>query len=205
MTHQTAVPNHHADYPGFSGLSGLLAALSMLKKGDDDAHLVARLGGVGPGDSVVDIGCGPGVAARHAAGLGANVTAVDPAPVMLRLARLLTLRSRSRIRYVEGAAEALPLEDDSASVVWSMASVHHWRDIDAGIREARRILRRGGRFIAVERHTAAGAHGLAGHGWTRAQAETFAERCREHGFGDVRVEENTVGHRSTVGVIATAP
>ena len=207
MTEQTTVPNHHADYPGFSGVSGLRAALSMLTKGDDDARLVARLGGVGPGDSVVDIGCGPGAAARHAAGLGASVTAVDPARVMLRVARLLTSlsRSRSRVRYVEGIAEALPVEGDFASVVWSIASVHHWRDIAAGVREARRVLRSRGRFVAMERHTVPGAHGLAGHGWTRAQAEAFAECCRAHGFGDVRVEENTIGRRSTVSVVATAP
>ena len=37
-------------------------------------------------DQVVDLGCGPGVAAREAARRGARVTGVDPAPVMLRLA-----------------------------------------------------------------------------------------------------------------------
>src|SRR5260370_28657455 len=98
---------------------------------EGDARLVARLSGVRPGDVVVDVGCGPGVAARHAARLGASVIGVDPAPVMLRVARLLSRRSDD-VRYVEGAAEAVPVADVSASVMWSIATVHHWADVDTG-------------------------------------------------------------------------
>jgi ubiquinone/menaquinone biosynthesis C-methylase UbiE len=204
MNERTSVPNHHADYAGFSGLAGLVAALSMVVGRDDDARLAARLSGTAPGDVVVDVGCGPGVAARYAAGLGASVTGVDPARVMLRVARLLTRRSEN-IRYIEGTAEALPAADDSTSVVWSIATVHHWADIDAGLEEAARVLRPGGRLVAIERQTSPGARGHAAHGWTDAQAEAFADRGREHGFLDLRVERNTSGRRSTVSVIGTAP
>jgi SAM-dependent methyltransferase len=202
VTEQTSVPNHHADYPVFAGLAGLVAALSMIVGRGSDAVLAARLSGIGSGDVVVDIGCGPGVAARYAARLGASVTGVDPAPVMLRVARLFTRRSEN-VRYVEGAAEALPVADGSATVVWSIATVHHWADLDAGLREACRVLCRGGRLVAIERRTVAGAHGHASHGWTDTQAETFAARCREHGLVNVRVERNTSGRRSTVSVTAT--
>jgi ubiquinone/menaquinone biosynthesis C-methylase UbiE len=204
MIETRSVPNHHAAYPGFAGLSGLVAALSMVVGRDGDARLAAGASGVGPGDVVLDIGSGPGVAARHAARLGASVTGVDPAPVMLRVARLLTRRSDT-VRYVEGVAEAIPAADDSASIVWSIATVHHWADLDAGLRETRRVLRRGGRLVAIERRTQPGAHGHASHGWTDARAESFADRCRNHGFVDVRVERNTRGRRSTWSVIATAP
>ena len=44
----------------------------------------ARQSDLESGDSVVDLGCGPGVAVRYVARLGATVTGVDPAPVMLR-------------------------------------------------------------------------------------------------------------------------
>src|SRR5689334_25191653 len=98
-----------------------------------DARVAAELGRVGPGDTVVDIGCGPGAAARHAAKLGATVMGIDPAPVMLRVARRLT-RVRN-VRYLEGSAEALPVPEDGATVVWAIASVHHWRDLDDGLRE----------------------------------------------------------------------
>ena len=204
MADTTSVPNHHAHYAGFSGLTGLAAALSMSFGRDSDAQLAARLSGLEAGDAVVDIGCGPGVAARHAARLGASVIGVDPAPVMLRVARLRSRRS-PKLRYVTGSAEAVPATDGSASVVWSIACVHHWVDVDAGLREVRHVLRPGGRFVAIEKQATPGAHGLGSHGWTDARAEAFAECCREHGFLDVRVDHATNGHRSTLSVTATAP
>lgn len=59
-----SVPNHHARYPAFSGVAGLFAALSMLVGRSGDAEVAMELSGAGPGDTVVDIGCGPGAAAR---------------------------------------------------------------------------------------------------------------------------------------------
>jgi ubiquinone/menaquinone biosynthesis C-methylase UbiE len=203
-TERTVAPNHHAHYPAMSGAMGLVAALSIVGR-EGDARLAARLSRLERGDVVVDVGCGPGTAARHAARLGATVTGVDPARVMLRVARLLTFRSPG-LRYIEGAAEALPLPDDSATVVWSIASIHHWTDLGAGLAEVRRVLRPGGRFVAIERHTEPGAHGHASHGWTDAQAATFAECCcEEHGFIQPRIETNTDGRRVTVSVVVTRP
>jgi ubiquinone/menaquinone biosynthesis C-methylase UbiE len=197
------VPNHHAHYGMFAGPSGLAAALSMSFGRNDDAQLAARLAGLEAGDTVIDLGCGPGVAARYAAKRGANVIGVDPAPVMLRIARL---RARSRrVRFAEGVAESIPAPDAGASIVWSIATVHHWRDIDAAVREVRRVLRAGGRFVAIEKRTTAGAEGLASHGWTDEQAEAFAAACRKEGFVAVCVEHNDTGRRSTVSVVATAP
>src|SRR4051812_11339487 len=115
----THTPNHHHDHPTFSGFSGLLAGLSMVAGRGDHAHLAVELGDLRRDDRLVDIGCGPGSIARHAARLGVTVTGVDPAPVMLRVARALTKRSLS-VDYVEGTAEALPLRDDDATVVWSI-------------------------------------------------------------------------------------
>lgn len=204
MEEQNATPNHHADYPGFAGVVGLFAALSMAFGRKSDAQIAVRLSGMESDDRVVDIGCGPGVAVRYAARQGATVTGVDPAPVMLRVARLLTGR-RTRVRYLAGAAEAIPLPDGSASVVWSIATVHHWSDVDAGLREVRRVLLPGGRLVAMERTAERGARGHASHGWTGEQAAAFAERCREHGFTDVHLERATIGRRSTVTVVTRAP
>jgi ubiquinone/menaquinone biosynthesis C-methylase UbiE len=203
MDQQHAPPNHHADYPGFAGAAGLVAALSMAVGRRDDAQLAVRLSGMGPGDLVVDLGCGPGVAVRNAARRGAMVTGVDPAPVMLRVAKLLT-RHPAKVRYVEGSAEAIPLPDCWASVAWSIATVHHWSDIDAGLREVLRVLLPGGRLVAMERRTQRGSRGHQSHGWTDEQAASFADRCRELGFTDVRVEPTTIGRRSTVSVVASA-
>ena len=204
-TAQPSVPNHHARYPGFAGAAGFLAAASMVLGGQGNARLAERLSELAASDAVADIGCGPGTAARGAARLGASVVGVDPAPVMLRLARLLTRRSTRTVRYAEGSAEALPLPDSSVSVAWSIASVHHWTDLDAGLQEVRRVLQPGGRLVAIERLTRPGAKGLASHGWTPEQASAFADRCRAHGFTQPRVNRHGGGRRTKVSVRATAP
>lgn len=116
--------NHHAGHPGFAGPIGLFVGLTMFVAGRARARWVVDLAAVSDSDHVVDIGCGPGNAARAAARRGARVTGVDPATVMLGLARTLT-RDRSHITWVQGSAESLPLPNDSATVVWSVATVRN--------------------------------------------------------------------------------
>ena len=202
MAHDTLAPNHHADHPGFSGLGGLLAALSFTRGRDGDATLAIRLAELTDGDRLVDVGSGPGVAARRAAVLGAEVVAVDPSAMMLRVGRLAN-RAKG-LRYAHGSAAALPVADGWASVVWSLATVHHWPDIDAGLRQVARALSPGGRFVAIERHVSDRAHGLASHGWTRAQADAFAACCERVGLA-AEVAEHAGGNRGTaLSVVARA-
>ena len=201
---QASAPNHHAHYPGFAGLKGLLGAATMILGRQGDARLAEELSGLRPEDTVVDVGCGPGAAVRRAARRAASVTGVDPAPIMLRVARLLS-RPSKKVRFVEGTAEALPLPGDSVSIVWSIASVHHWADLDAGLREALRVLRPGGRVVAIERRTRPGARGQASHGWTDDQASAFADRCVAGGFADAGVGRHTYGRRRTISVTCVAP
>lgn len=202
-THTKEVPNHHAHHGGFAGLTGLLAALSMTIGREANAALAIDLSRLDPTDRVIDIGCGPGTAVRRAARLGARATGIDPAGVMLRVAR--RLGDGDGITYLEGAAESLPLPDASATVVWSIASIHHWSDIDAAIAEVRRVLEPGGRFVAIERRARPGAKGLASHGWTAAQAEAFASTCRAAGFADVRIARSDSGRRPAVAIAAVKP
>ena len=152
--------------PAGTGPAGFLAAASMVPGGAGNARLAERLSELAAGDAVADIGCGPGTAARRAGRLAAAVVGIDPAPVMLRFARFLNWRSTHPVRYAEGSAEALPLPDSSVTVAWSIASVHHWNDLDAGLQEGRRVLKPGGRLVAIERLSRPGAKGLASHGWT---------------------------------------
>lgn len=201
-----AVPNHHADFPGFAGVSGLLAALSMSFGRGSDARLVADIAGVTGADHVVDIGCGPGAAAREAARRGARTTGVDPSAVMLRVARVLAWRSRS-VEWRRGGAEALPIDDGDATVAWSVACVHHWASITDGLAEVRRALAAGGRFVAIERRVQPGAsgHGSNGnHGWVPEQAEAFARSCRAAGFVDVEISSRETKRGAMLVVRAVA-
>jgi ubiquinone/menaquinone biosynthesis C-methylase UbiE len=191
--------NHHADYPGFAGVAGLLGGLLFLAIGRTNARLAVDIASVSATDHVVDIGCGPGVAVRAAAGRGARATGIDPAPVMLRIARAVT-RARDGVVWAEGAAESLPVPTGSATVVWSLATVHHWKDVTKGLAEAHRVLAPGGRVLAIERQVAADATGIASHGWTEQQAQSFAAHCRTAGFDDVRVEARDTGRRAVWAV-----
>jgi ubiquinone/menaquinone biosynthesis C-methylase UbiE len=204
MTTDPDPVNHHAGHPGFAGLTGLLAGLAMIVAGSTAAQLVADLAAVSDADKVVDVGCGPGSAVREAARRGARVIGVDPAPVMLRLARALT-RDRPGISWAEGTAEDLRLRGGSATVVWSLATIHHWSDVTAGLAEVKRVLRAGGRFLALERQVPPGATGLASHGWTAQQAEAFAAQCQAAGFEDVQVEQHTPGRRAVFIIKAIRP
>lgn len=194
-------PNHHADYPQFSGIFGYVAGLTMIVGRGGDAKLVTKLAGVGPTDDVLDIGCGPGTAARHAAGVAGQVTGLDPSKPMLRLARALTRRTEP-ILWVVGGAEEMNVPDDSQDVVWSLASVHHWPDLDGGIAEASRVLRPAGTFLALEKRAEPGATGNASHGWTDQQAETFAEMLTAAGFVSAVVSFHEHGRRRVVVVTA---
>ena len=100
------VPNHHGDHPGFGGITGWIAAMTMRKGRAAAAELAFRLTNLVAGDHVVDIGCGPGAAARLAAERGATVIGVDPAEVMLRVARRDD--RQAAVTWRQGAAEALP-------------------------------------------------------------------------------------------------
>lgn len=182
----------------------MLFGLVMTVAGGAVARLAADLATVSDADCVVDVGCGPGTAVREAARRGASVTGVDPAPVMLRLARTLT-PDRLPITWAGGAAEDLRQPDVSATVVWSLATVHHWTDVTTGLAEIRRVLAPGGRFLAIERRTRPGATGLASHGWTDHQAESFAAQCQAAGFADVRVEKHSPGRRAVWVVRAARP
>lgn len=163
------------------------------------ARLVADAAGVSQGDRVVDVGCGPGGAAREALRRGAYVTGIDPAPLVLRLGRYLTRGPlRERVTFRRGTAEHLPLPGDSESVAWSISSAHHWSDLPAGLREMYRVLAPGGRLVVAERLTRPGASGLAAHGATEAQADEIMAQARAAGFADVRREARAAGRRTMV-------
>jgi SAM-dependent methyltransferase len=102
-------------------------------------------------DLALDLGAGGGhvsyALARHAR----RVISCDLSSEMLA-AVALTAREKGlgNIETVEAPAEHLPFEDGTFDFVASRFSAHHWRDFDAGLREARRTLKRGGRAAFVD-------------------------------------------------------
>ena len=174
----------------------MVIGLSMLVMARGNARLAVDLASVSDADRVVDIGCGPGNAVRVAARRGASVVGVDPAPVMLRLAGAVT-GDHANITWSQGSAEELPLTTGWATVAWSLKTVHHWNDVTVGLAELRRVLASPGRLLVMEREVPPGAKGLASHGWTEQQAESFAAQCRAAGLVGLRVDRLPQGRGAT--------
>jgi ubiquinone/menaquinone biosynthesis C-methylase UbiE len=192
--------NHHADHPGFSGFTGALFALVFLIIGRWNARRAVDLAGVTEDDSVVDIGCGPGNAVREAARRGARAIGVDPSSTFLRIARAVT--RQDTVDWVQGSAERVPLPEGSATVGWALATVHHWQDVEAGLGELHRVLAPRGRLLVIERQVDEGATGMASHGWTRQQVDSFAQECHTAGFVDIAVNTRRAGRRDVWVVTA---
>lgn len=71
---------------------------------------------IGPGDRVLDVGCGPGTTGLEAARRGAaQVTGIDFAPEMIALARREGA-GLGQVEFIEGDAAALPVLSESFEV-----------------------------------------------------------------------------------------
>ena len=93
---------------------------------------------------VLEVGCGRGeLAARILAETGAELVALDQSERMVELARARGVDARV------GDVQALPFPDsgfDCAVAAWML---YHVPDLDRGLSELARVLRPGGRLVAV--------------------------------------------------------
>lgn len=105
------------------------------------------------GGGILDLCCGTGDVAFHLLRTDRTlqVTGIDFCAPMLAAARARAAReARGKVTFVEGDAMALPFEDehfDGATMGFSMRNVV---DIDATLREIRRVLRPGARFVNLD-------------------------------------------------------
>ena len=66
------------------------------------------------------------------------------------VARTAVERGLSNISVQQAAAEQLPFQDASFDVVLCRFTAHHWHDMEAGLREARRVLKPSGRAVFID-------------------------------------------------------
>ena len=96
--------------------------------------------GIAPGQRLLDIGTGPGVAAAAAASRGALVTAVDVSPGMIALARA----AHPAIDFQVAEVTALPFPDAGFDAVVCNFALGHFPAPQDAMAECRRVLAPGG-------------------------------------------------------------
>jgi len=175
---------------------------------------------IGPGEQVLDIGCGTGVVTREVArrvGPSGRVVGLDPSPPMLTVAREIAEREgvQDRIEFRVGDVRDLPFDDATFDVVLAITVLSHTTDAEQAIPGLVRVLRPCGRLGILDLDTTSwiishpdreltlriGAVGatIATDGWL---ARRLPGRLEAAGLEDVRVRAFTPIERDPSGFYA---
>jgi len=148
-----------------------------------------------PPVEAADLGAGEGAVAFLLARRAVRVYAVDSSPQMVEYGRRLAAeRGVRNVEYRLGDLESLPLEAASVDVAFFSQSLHHAQHPERAVKEARRILRPGGRVVILDlaRHHHEEARELYADEWlgfTEAEMRRFLRRA---GFRQI---ETALVHR----------
>ena len=145
-----------------------------------------------PESRVLDIGFGGGVSFPRLLETctQGHVAGIEVSTEMVTRARRIFASdiSSGRLDVQEGSVERLPWPDASFGHVLTVNTLYFWPDIDAGLAETKRVLARGGTFVAscvpparLEKM------GFGGVGYYIRTHEQWAEAIRSAGFADVNI------------------
>lgn len=151
------------------------------------------------GATVLDAGCGFGLTLVALRSLGAaQAFGVDVSGPMIRTIRsylpLLPDDVSTGIHVEQGSVTEMPYADRSFDLVLSMEAISHYRDVDAFIGEAARVLRSGGTLLISDHNNARNprvrreTHAL----WEEfetGEPRTFGGRTERNGSYRLRREE----------------
>ena len=101
---------------------------SNFRSSDPDIAAAIR-DALGPSVSVINVGAGTGsyeACARSCIGIELSST-------------MIAQRPTGSAPVIQGAAEQLPVRSGSFDAAMALLTVHHWADLDAGLRELRRV------------------------------------------------------------------
>lgn len=131
------------------------------------------------GESVLDVGCGTGtlaIAAKRRVGPTGKACGIDPSPEMIARARNKAKKAAIEVAFEKAVVENLPFPDGTFDSVLSTTMLHHLGEKArrACVREVRRALRPGGRFLVIDFATPA------------RESRSWIAHSHRHGHIDLR-------------------
>jgi ArsR family transcriptional regulator len=149
-----------------------------------------------PPVDVADIACGEGYLSVESAHWARRVVGVDRSPEVLKRARALAdRRGVKNISWKRGDMEKLPLGDATVDVALLSQALHHAANPGRAVAEAARVLRPGGRVLALDlrEHDQEWVRDRVGDRWLGFSDEDLQRFFTGAGLTDVKVR---VGSRS---------
>lgn len=185
---------------------GVVAQLEQVYRTRDHQRrraLVREALAPGPGERILDVGCGPGFYVAELAemvGRDGAVTGVDASEQSLAVAAH-RCAGLEHVALKPGDATAIPVEDDAFDAALSVQVLEYVQDVPAALAEIRRALRPGGRVVVWDvdwttlslntddaERTDRVLRCWDEHLADPALPRRLAPLMREAGFADVRVE-----------------
>jgi SAM-dependent methyltransferase len=159
--------------------------------------------GLGPGDRLLEIGCGPGVAIAAAAGRGAHVVGVDRSDVVIGQARHRNRRAcrHGQVELHVAPVERLPDLGAPFDAALAVNTVGFWSDPVAALKIIAGKLRPGGTVALVSQPRTRGATVED----TRAADQRFRDLLEQAGYEDMRSEALEDLDPPAVCVLASRP
>jgi ubiquinone/menaquinone biosynthesis C-methylase UbiE len=125
---------------------------------------------------VLEIGVGSGLNLPFYPPRVREILGLEPAPRLLAMSRRLASRLSSPVKFIEGSAETIPLDDrsvDTVVITWTLCTIPA---VTQAIREMRRVLKPDGQLLFVE-------HGLAPENTVRKWQDWLTPAWKRIGGG----------------------
>src|SRR6185312_8505950 len=114
-------------------------------------ELIVRSAGAGPEDTVLDVGCGPGLLACAFARVVRHATGIDLTPAMLDQARKASQEQQlTNVSWQQGDVTQLPYPDVHFSIVSSRFVFHHLEQPLVVLKEMVRVCKPAGRIVVAD-------------------------------------------------------